>query len=278
MTVRTTNKCWDPYAIVKARDVIKLLSRSVPYQAALRVLNDEIYCDIVKIRSLVSSKEKFVKRRMRLVGPKGATIKALEILTDCFILVQGSTVSIVGHYKQLKVVRRVIEDTMKNIHPVYHIKEMMIKRELAKDEKLKDENWDRFLPNFKKKIHQKKQKKKEKKVKKEYTPYPPEQTKRKEDLLLETGEYFLTKEEAKKGEKKEKDNSAKERLEKKNEKLKIKKERYQEPNIEDEIIKDKERKKGLLGKRSDLENKSGDNDIELQNLKAKFGINSKNLK
>ena len=108
MTVSTTNKTWDPYIIIKAKNAIKLLARSVPYQVALRVLQDEIFCDVIKIKSLVTNKQRFVKRRQRLIGKNGQTLKALEILLDCFIMVQGSTVSVIGHYKKLPEARKVV--------------------------------------------------------------------------------------------------------------------------------------------------------------------------
>ncbi|KRX77151.1 KRR1 small subunit processome component -like protein [Trichinella sp. T6] len=161
MTVRTTRKTWDPYVILKARDLIKLLARSVPIEQAVRILEDDTACDIIKISGLVRNRVRFVKRRQRLIGPNGCTLK----------------------------VRKIVEDCMNNIHPVYNIKTLMLKKELMKDPKLATENWDRFLPKFRKKLTSQK-KKSSKRVE------HPKQTANaqcKLDQQLETGEYFLNK-------------------------------------------------------------------------------------
>ncbi|KAI1151954.1 ribosomal RNA assembly protein KRR1 [Nemania diffusa] len=191
MEVKTTKKTWDPAAILKARDLVKLLARSVPAPEALRVLQDDVASDVIKIRNLVNNKEKFVKRRQRLLGPNAATLKALQLLTNTYIQVQGNTVSAIGGYKGLKEVRRVVEDTMHNIHPIYQIKELMVKRELAKDPLLKNESWDRFLPNYKKRSLSKRLKPHKVSEKKPYTPFPPAAEPSKVDMQLEAGEYHI---------------------------------------------------------------------------------------
>jgi len=224
MTVKTTRKTYDPASILNARDLIKCLARSVPAPQAVKILEDGVACDIIKIRNLVRNKERFVKRRQRILGPNGSTLKALELLTQCYILVQGNTVAAMGPYKGLKEVRRIVEDCMANIHPIYHIKELMIKRELAKDPELAGESWDRFLPHFKKRNLQKRRVPHNvtDKSKKVYTPFPPPQEKSKIDLQIESGEYFLGKQAKERA-------LREERLEKQKEKkIEKKKEREQE--------------------------------------------------
>jgi len=118
----------------------------------------------------------------------------------------------------------VVMECMKNIHPVYNIKRLMIMKELEKDPKLKDESWERFLPTFKKKNVQRRKPRQlveerqkmaaaastgvasageeskstgTRKKKKSYTPFPPAQQPSKIDLQLDSGEYFLSERERK---------------------------------------------------------------------------------
>lgn len=72
----------------------------------------------------------------------------------------------------------------------------MLKKELAKNPKLANENWDRFLPKYVNKNVKRKQPK-NKREKKEYTPFPPPQPESKVRILgqlfylyLETAEIL----------------------------------------------------------------------------------------
>jgi ribosomal RNA assembly protein len=272
MTVRTTRKTKDPYIIIKCRDLIKLLARSIPVQQAVKILQDGVDADIIKIGGIVRNKDRFVKRRQRLLGPEGATLKALELVTECYILVQGNTVAVMGPHKGLKHARAVIIDCMKNIHPVYHIKALMIKKELAKDPNMANEDWSRFLPTFQKKNTSKRRVPHVIREKKVYTPFPPAPTPSKVDLQLESGEYFLTEQQRMAKKKADKKALSKEKS------LAKKQERLQEFIAPEEIdvIEDKPRKASKKREVS-FENDDGDAPILLTKKKRSKVSDSEDL-
>ena len=78
MSVRTTRKTYDPYVILKARDLLKLLARSVPAPQALRVLGDDMQCDVIKIGGLARAARPARMRRTMLPPPAHADGRALS--------------------------------------------------------------------------------------------------------------------------------------------------------------------------------------------------------
>jgi len=248
MTVKSTKQMWDPYAIINARDLTKLMSRSVPYEQAVKCFDDENAVEIIKIKGIVRNRDKFVKRRNRLVGPDGQTLKCLEFLTDCTLCVQGSTACCIGPHRGMKEARKVIMDTMNNKHPAHSIRELMIKRECAKNPELRNESWDKFMPQYATKNVKKK--KFEHKEKKPYSPFPPPQQPSKIDLQLDSGEYFIKEQEKrkkKKQDKNEKQEAAEhERKKRRLDVLKAPKEKtHVEKDTEEPEAKKKKKKKTL---------------------------------
>ena len=63
--------------------MIKLMARGVAVNQAAKVLEDTMACDIIKIGNLVRNKERFVKRRQRIIGPDGSTLKVCCLDTEC---------------------------------------------------------------------------------------------------------------------------------------------------------------------------------------------------
>jgi ribosomal RNA assembly protein len=146
--VKTTNKLNDPYLFIKGRDFFKLLSRGIPIQQAAKIFNEDVFCEIIKISKFTANKKKFLKRRRRLIGNKGITIRAIEYLTQCYILIQGNTVACMGSNKGIKEIRKIIIDSMKSVHPIFHIKNLIVKEKLFKDPLMKKKSWDEYLPIF----------------------------------------------------------------------------------------------------------------------------------
>ncbi|KAJ4908778.1 RNA-binding KH domain-containing protein [Raphanus sativus] len=110
MSVSKTKMTRDPDIIVKARDLLRLLARSVPARQALKILEDDMAYDIINIRRMVvGSKELFLRRRSRFWGHKSSTLKALEKSTNCFIRMQGNTIAAMGSFGGLRRLRSIVE-------------------------------------------------------------------------------------------------------------------------------------------------------------------------
>ena len=144
--ISTTNQTTDPYSILNARDFLKLISRGVPIHQAAQIFDEHVFCDIIKISGFIRNKKIFLNRRKRIIGNNGSTVKVIELLTKSYILVQGNTVSCMGNFKNIKFCRKIIEDCMQNIHPYFHVRNLILRKKLIKSFTLKNKTWNSILP------------------------------------------------------------------------------------------------------------------------------------
>jgi len=112
--VVTTEGLPHPENALKARDIVTAIGRGFSEDRALRLLEEEVYLEVMNIKEFAGKNRDRVKELAgRLIGTKGKTRRIIEDLTGADLSVFGHTVSIVGDLFQIGVARRATEMILK---------------------------------------------------------------------------------------------------------------------------------------------------------------------
>lgn len=214
LKVSTTKETRDPYIIIKANELIQLLGKGVTLEHAIKILEDGVASEILPVKAICSSEKVFERRKHRLENPK--IKKSIELITKSHIQISNKTVCIVGEYRGVYEAKDIIIKCFENIHPAFELKKLIIKKKLIKEGREGD--WDRLLPKIKK-THSKK-----KGESRKTGNLPEEIPNRKEDIEIETGEFFSKTENIEKMREKE------ERRKRREEERKAKREKHLVPD------------------------------------------------
>ena len=95
---------------MKLPDVVKAIGRGMAPDAAVRLLEDNHFFELVDLRDYVGKRSNQQRRiRARIIGRQGKIRKLIEQLTDTQISIYNSTVVLVGEESGLFAARQAIE-------------------------------------------------------------------------------------------------------------------------------------------------------------------------
>jgi ribosomal RNA assembly protein len=133
--IKNTPDAENPLAVWKARDIIQAIGRGFSPERALRLLDEDEYFEVIDLEKIFGRREKSIKRiKGRIIGEAGKTRRVIEELTETYLSVYGSTVSLIGTLNTLKVARKAVTMLIDGIShgTVYQFLQKK-RRELKKD-------------------------------------------------------------------------------------------------------------------------------------------------
>ncbi len=133
----------DPLLLLRAQSVVKAIGRGYTPEKAMFLFNDGYYLEVINLKEFTrNNKAKLVRLRSRLIGTRGRTRKTIEKMTKTSIVVQGSTVSIIGRYANMLLAKEAIMMIISGVdqNKVYGILEKRKKELEGNDELWKEED------------------------------------------------------------------------------------------------------------------------------------------
>jgi ribosomal RNA assembly protein len=99
----------DQLAALKSLDIIKAIGRGFAPQKAFKLLNDNIYLEIIDLTELVGDSPRSLARvKARIIGEEGRARRYISRLTGTEIVVYGKTVCILGDAENASLAKETI--------------------------------------------------------------------------------------------------------------------------------------------------------------------------
>ncbi len=98
----------DPVLALKARDVVQAIGRGFSEDRAFRLLEDDIYLEVLDIKDFARSQARLEQIRARVIGTHGKTRRLIEELTSVDVSVLGHTVALVGPTFEMTIAREAV--------------------------------------------------------------------------------------------------------------------------------------------------------------------------
>jgi len=100
----------DPLMPMKVEDVVKAIGRGFNPKKALKILDKDVYFELLDMRDYVGKSPNAVHRISgRVIGKNGRSREIIEELSETHISVYGNTIGIIGGSVEISIAKRAIE-------------------------------------------------------------------------------------------------------------------------------------------------------------------------
>jgi len=110
VTINPQEDLEDPLLPWKTRSIVKAIGRGFNPEISLRLLDDDVALDIIKLTEYVGkSKKALARQKGRIIGRDGITRQIIHEMTGVDMSVYGKTVSIIGDLENLLIAKEAVE-------------------------------------------------------------------------------------------------------------------------------------------------------------------------
>jgi len=99
----------DPLNGMKAVNIIRAIGRGFSPEKAMRLMEDDVYLEIMDIRDFSGKKKNAIMRlRGRIIGTKGKTRRLIEEMSGADVSVYGNTIGIIGDFLEMDIAKNAV--------------------------------------------------------------------------------------------------------------------------------------------------------------------------